>query len=127
MGCYRFDASQEAVTGNKVLKATGTFYFKPANAMRVEVKEFGSKSGSTLVKSPDGELKGKGGPSMFGMKMKLQPDSRLLRMPNGLSAVQCDLGSLLKRLEKEDGLRLQDRGCQRAVECREPRHQGHRA
>ena len=100
LGNYKFDASQESYDGKKVLKATGTFYFKPANAMRVEVKDYGSKSGSILVKSPDGNIKGKGGAPMLGIKMSLEPDSRLLRMPNGLSAVECDLGSLLKQFRK---------------------------
>jgi len=101
LGNYKFDGSQEAQTGNKVLKAVGTFYFRPANSMRVEVKSFGGKSGSILVKNADGAIKGKGGAQMLGMKMSLGPDSRLLRMPNGLSAVECDLASLLKRLKQE--------------------------
>jgi outer membrane lipoprotein-sorting protein len=101
IGNYKFDGSQEAQNGNKVLKAVGTFYFKPANSMRVEVKSFGSKSGSVLVKRADGSIKAKGGPQMFGMKMSMQPDSRLLKMPNGFSAVECDLASLLKRLKQE--------------------------
>ncbi len=103
LDCYKFDASLEARTGNKTSKASGTFYFKPTNAVRVEVKKYGSKSGSILVRSQDGKIRGKGGPQMMGMKMTLSPDSRLLRMPNGLSAVECDLGSLLKKLRKEAG------------------------
>jgi outer membrane lipoprotein-sorting protein len=99
-GSYKFDGSQEAHSGGKVSKATGTFFFKPTNSMRVEVKDYGSKSGSILIRGGDG-IKGKGGPAMFGMKMSLQSDSRLLRMPNGLSALDCDLGSLLNRLKKE--------------------------
>jgi hypothetical protein len=83
-----------------VSKATGTFFYKPTNSMRVEVKDYGSKSGSILIKGANG-IKGKGGPAMFGMKMSLDADSRLLRMPNGLSALDCDLGSLLNRLKKE--------------------------
>jgi outer membrane lipoprotein-sorting protein len=101
LGTYKFDGSQEAQTGNKILKATGTFYFKPSSSMRVEVKSFGGKSGSVLVKSADGSIKAKGGPQMFGMKMSLQSDSRLLKMPNGFSAVECDMGSLVKRLKQE--------------------------
>ncbi len=101
LGIYKYEGTQEARTGKKVLKASGTFYFKPATSMRVEVKQFGSKSGSILVKSPEGKIKGKGGPSMMGIKMSLGPDSRLLQMPNGLSAFDCDLSSLFGRLKKE--------------------------
>jgi hypothetical protein len=100
-GTYKYDGTQEARTGKKVLKASGTFIFRPASAMRVEVKQFGSKSGSILVKSPSGKITGKGGPQMLGMKMSLGPDSRLLEMPNGFSAFDCDLASLYGRLKKE--------------------------
>jgi outer membrane lipoprotein-sorting protein len=101
LGTYKYDGTQEAQTGKKVLKASGTFYYKPTDLMRVEVKQFGSKSGSILVKSPEGKIKAKGGPQMLGIKMSLAPDSRLLQMPNGLSAFECNLSSLFGRLKKE--------------------------
>jgi hypothetical protein len=101
LGNYKFEGSQEAHTGNKVLKAKAIFYFRPANSMRVEVQDFGAKSGSILIKAPGGQIKAKGGPRLFGMSMALQPDSRLLKMPNGLSAVECDLGTLLKRIKRQ--------------------------
>ncbi len=101
LGTYKYDGTQEAQSGKKVLNASGTFYFKPTDLMRVEVKQFGSKTGSVLVKSPGGKIKAKGGPQMFGIKMSLAPDSRLLQMPNGLSAFDCDLSSLFSRLKKE--------------------------
>ncbi len=104
LGAYKYEANQEAQTGKKVLKASGTFYVKPANSMRVEVKQFGSKSGSILVKSSNGKIVGKAGPQMMGIKMSLGPDSRLLQMPNGLSAFDCDLASLFSRLKKDAAL-----------------------
>ena len=103
MGEYKFDGTVNAVKGEKVTKATGIFYYKPANEIRVEVKDYGSKSGSILVKTKDGKVVGKGGKSMLGMKMNLTPDSRLAMMPNGVSAVQCDLMSLLDRIKREVG------------------------
>jgi outer membrane lipoprotein-sorting protein len=102
IGNYKYDAFQEAHLGSKVVQATGTFYFRPASSVRMEVKDYGCKSGSILVKSPDGKLIGKGGPAMWGMKMTLGSDSRLLRMPNGLSALDCDLATLLGRLRKAE-------------------------
>ena len=101
LGPYKYEGIQEAQIGGKVLKASGTFYVKPVDLMRVEVKQFGSKSGSLLVKGPGGKIKGKGGPQMMWIKMTLAPDSRLLRMPNGLSAFDCDLSSLFGRLKKQ--------------------------
>jgi outer membrane lipoprotein-sorting protein len=101
LGDYKYDAALEALDGSTVVKATGTFYFKPASAVRMEVKDYGCKSGSILVKSSDGKIVGKGGPHMWGIKMTLGPDSRLLRMPNGLSAVQCDLSSLWQKLKND--------------------------
>jgi outer membrane lipoprotein-sorting protein len=101
LGTYKFDGAQEALEGSKTVKASGTFYFKPTNSMRVEVKEYGSKSGSILVKGRDGKIEAKGGARLLGMKMTLTSDSRLLRLPNGTSAVESDLASLLKRLKKQ--------------------------
>ena len=103
MGDYKFDGTVNSVKGEKVVRATGIFYYKPANEIRVEVKDYGSKSGSILVKTKDGKVIGKGGKSMLGMKMTLSPDSRLAMMPNGVSAVQCDLMSLLDRIKREVG------------------------
>jgi outer membrane lipoprotein-sorting protein len=102
LGAYKYEGTQEAQNGKKVLKASGTFYFKPTNLMRVEVGEFGSKSGSILVRTSEGKIKAKGGPQMLGIKMSLSPDSRLLQMPNGLSAFDCNLSSLFARLKREE-------------------------
>jgi hypothetical protein len=101
MGEYKFDGTVNGVKGQKVTKATGTFYYKPQSEVRVEVKDYGSKSGSILVKTKDGKVIGKGGSGMLGMKMNLSPDSRLAMMPNGVSAVQCDLLSLFTRVKRE--------------------------
>jgi outer membrane lipoprotein-sorting protein len=101
LGTYRYDGTQEAQTGKKVLKASGTFIISATNGMRVDIKQFGSKSGSTLVKYPNGKIVGKGGAQMMGIKLSLAPDSRLLKMPNGLSAFDSDLSSLYARLKKE--------------------------
>jgi outer membrane lipoprotein-sorting protein len=101
LGDYKYDATLESYAGKKVLRATGTFYFKPVNSVRMEVKDFGCKSGSILVRGSDGKIKGKGGPQMWGMKMNLGADSRLLKMPNGLNAVESDVVSLYRRLKAE--------------------------
>src|SRR6516225_4395561 len=53
MGDYKFDGTVNGVKGQKVTKATGTFYFKPQSEIRVEVKDYGSKSGSILVKTKE--------------------------------------------------------------------------
>src|SRR5262249_21858852 len=101
LGAYKYDASQEAHKGRKVVRASGTFYFKPVRAVRMEVKDYGSKSGCIIVRSPDGKIRGKGGPQMWGIKMTLEPDSRLLRLPNGLNVIESDLASLYNRLQKQ--------------------------
>jgi len=98
LGDYKYDGFQEARVGSKVVKSLGTFYFKPVRAVRLEVKGYGCKTGCILVRSPDGKITGKGGPQLWGMKMTLAPDSRLLRMPNGIRVTECDLPTLFKRL-----------------------------
>lgn len=101
LGTYKYEGIQEAQNGGKILKASGTFYYKPIDLMRVEVKQFGSKSGSVLVRDAEGKIKAKGGPPMLGIKMSLTPNSRLLQMPNGFSAFDCNLSALYERLKKE--------------------------
>jgi len=101
LGTYKYDGIQEAQINGKNLKASGTFFYKPTNLMRVEVKQFGSKTGSVLVKGAEGKIKAKGGPQMLGIKLSLAPDSRLLQMPNGFSAFDCNLSALFQRLKKE--------------------------
>lgn len=101
LGTYKYDGIQEAQIGGKALKASGTFYYKPIDLMRVEVKQFGNKSGSVLVKGLGGKIKAKGGAPMLGIKMSLDPDSKLLQMPNGFSAFDCHLAALFERLKKD--------------------------
>jgi len=101
LGAYKYDASQEAVKGSKLVRASGTFYFKPVSSVRMDVIDYGAKSGCILVRSPNGKITGKGGPQMFGIKMTLAPDSRFLRLPNGLNVTDSDLASLYKRLTRQ--------------------------
>jgi outer membrane lipoprotein-sorting protein len=101
MGDYKFEGIVAALRGKTVIKAAGVFYYKPHDEIRVEVKDYGSKSGSVLVKRRDGKVVGKAGKQMFGIKLTLTPSSRLLQLPNGVSALESDLMSLFNRVKKE--------------------------
>ncbi len=101
LGDYQFDATLDTLKGGKVVRTTATFYVKPPTGLRVEVKDYGEKSGSVLIRRLDGSIRAKGGPAMWGIKLNLSPNSRLLVLPNGVSVLASDLASLLGRLKKQ--------------------------
>lgn len=101
LGAYKFDGTLSTLKEKGLSVDCGTFFFMPLTLLRVEVKNGGYKSGSVLVKQKDGRIRAKGGRALLGMKITLEPDSNMLRLPNGLNIVECDLVSLLQWLKKE--------------------------
>jgi hypothetical protein len=100
LGAYKFEGLLGTIKDRTMKVDSGSFYYMP-KCLRVEVKSGGFKSGAIVVKQKDGAIKAKGGPALFGMKVNLQPDSNMLRLPNGLNIVECDYLSLLKWLQSE--------------------------
>src|SRR5262249_5565273 len=68
--------------------------------IRIEDTEPGMKNGSIVVKQADGKIRGQGGPKMFGLKMTINPDSRMLFTPNGFNILESDFASLYSHIKE---------------------------
>jgi outer membrane lipoprotein-sorting protein len=98
---YRFRAAIRTVKDGKVKESGGTFFFKSPNLLRVEIEGHGPKAGSKLVRNAKGTIRFKGGPSLLGITINIEPDSRLLKLPSGRSVTESDFGSLLQGLSTD--------------------------
>ncbi|HEY9715357.1 MAG TPA: hypothetical protein V6C72_17930, partial [Chroococcales cyanobacterium] len=97
---YTFDSEIITYKKNSVVRATGKFYYKPLNLVRIEVTGQGYKSGSVLVRTSEGKVRAKGGNSLAWMKLTLAEDSRMLILPNGLNVVKSDYQHLVSGLKE---------------------------
>ncbi len=101
IGAYKFDGNLCTVKEKELAVDSGSFYYKSPSRLRVEVKNGGYKSGSILVKQPDGQIKAKGGMALLGMKVTLEPDSHMLILPNGFKITECDFLSLVQGVKAQ--------------------------
>lgn len=101
LGPYKFEGHLTTQKPDKLCVDAGRFYFMPSSQLRVEVMGRGYKAGSILVKDKSGTIRAKGGMSLLGMKMTLEPDSNILQLPNGLNILHCDLLSLVNWLQSQ--------------------------
>jgi outer membrane lipoprotein-sorting protein len=79
---------------DKLKDGNGKFFFKKNKRVRVEVTKGSVNNGAIVVKKEDGSVEARGGGMLKFMKMSLQPDSRMLELPNGNSVVSSDIPSL---------------------------------
>lgn len=77
------------------------FLYRKGPELRIEVLGGGFRDGSVILRCKDGRIKARGGAWLGGIQMNLEPDSRMLAMPNGVSAVKADLPELYSMLESE--------------------------
>ncbi|MDR3615370.1 MAG: hypothetical protein P4L53_17560 [Candidatus Obscuribacterales bacterium] len=91
---YRFHSILDTFQKDKQITGKIDFYFKKEHQIRIEVKSSDMKNGSIVVEEASGRIRAQGGPKMFGMKMTVNPDSRLLIAANGFNIVRSDLSSL---------------------------------
>jgi outer membrane lipoprotein-sorting protein len=96
---YSFHSTLQTYKDNKTKMADGNVTFRKQHCIRIEVTQPGMKYGSVLVKQPDGQIKAQGGPKMFGLKMTINPDSRMLVAPNGFNVVNSDFASLYSHIK----------------------------
>jgi hypothetical protein len=96
----------------KTSRFTAKTLFKKDKQYRIEVLRGGYKTGSVIVRRSDGAVKAQGGVMLARVKMDLDPDSRMLMLPNGYNAAKSDLPTLVddvaQRLARSQKCRLTD-------------------
>jgi hypothetical protein len=85
--------------GGQEQKRSCRFFYKDGQ-VRVEVTGGGYRDGSILVRSKAGAVRGRGGMMMAFITMDLDPDSRMLILPNGVNVTRTDLPDLLTELKR---------------------------
>lgn len=92
---YQVDSNIHASDRGKMKHGGGRLYFKRNKRLRLEVSSGGLNNGAIVVRQEDGRLRACGGGALSFMKMNLDEDSRMLKLPNGYSVAKGDYASLL--------------------------------
>lgn len=111
---YVYESTLIAYLKGKPVSEQGRFYFKSPNMVRFEVTAAKGKTGSVVVRQPDGKIRAKAGGLLGGITVTLSPDSRLLRTANGINILDSDLVSLMQRV------RDQAKGQRRIITTKSP-------
>lgn len=98
---YVFASNLTTYKKGKKIKQSGKFYFKSPNLIRFEVLKGGRKSGSIVVRQPDGKIKGKAGGLLGRFIVSLSPNSNLLKSANGFNILKSDIETLLENAIKQ--------------------------
>ena len=96
---YSFHSSLQTYKDKKPKLDDGNVFFRKQHCIRIEVTEPGMKNGSIVVKQPDGQIRAQGGPKMFGLKMTVNPGSRMLITGNGFNIIESDFASLYSHIK----------------------------
>jgi outer membrane lipoprotein-sorting protein len=103
---YSADYAMTVYKNGKVLKESGTFYFRKPRLLRIEVKQ-GSRKGSLAILTRDGKIHGHLGGLMKYFSGTIAPDSNLAKAVNDFPMADTDfysLASYLKNMLKNGDL-----------------------
>jgi len=85
--------------GKKPTNTGARFFYKKPGQVRVEAVTRDYRNGSVVVRSNQ-KIRGVGGGLLKSLKMNLEEDSRMLRLPNGYCVVNTDFVSLFSDVKK---------------------------
>lgn len=97
---YVFDSRILGIKKSRLETGRATYFFKKPQKVRLEVHSHGMNNGAVVVKQSDGLIRASGGGALKFVKMTLEPDSRMLQLPNGYNVISSDLASLLTGLKR---------------------------
>lgn len=86
---------------DKTTISSSRFFYRKGPEVRIEVVGGGFRDGSVIVKKKDGTIRAKGGFFMGGIEMNLDPDSRMLMLPNGVNAAHADMPELFLNIKQD--------------------------
>jgi outer membrane lipoprotein-sorting protein len=113
---YNCDCTLVSFKGKKPVETGGRFYYQKPSQVRVEVVSKDYRNGSIVVRNSDNKIRGVGGGMLKSLKMNLDEDSRMLRLPNGYCVVRTDFPSLFADVKKSIGNGSQCRSTQGPIE-----------
>lgn len=97
---YVFDSRILGIKKSRLETGKATYFFKKPQKVRLEVHSHGMNNGAVVVKQSDGVIRASGGGALKFVKMTLEPDSRMLQLPNGYNVISSDLATLLAGLKR---------------------------
>jgi outer membrane lipoprotein-sorting protein len=101
-GDYTCDSELWVYKPDKTTKSSCKFFYKD-NSVRIQVTGGGFRDGSVVVRTKDGSVKAHGGGMLGFMTMNLDPDSRMLILPNGTNVTRTDLPTVLSDIMTQLG------------------------
>jgi len=96
---YYCDCTLVNFKGKKPVETGARFYYMKPSQVRVEVVSSDYRNGSIVVRGND-KIRGVGGGLLKSLKMNLDDDSRMLKLPNGYCVVRTDFPSLYADVKK---------------------------
>ncbi len=98
---YAFDSHFQGIKKNELKSGGGRYCFKKDKRVRVEIKSGGINNGAVVVRKEDGTVRGAGGGVLRFVRMTLDPNSRILDLPNGYNVLKADLATLIEDVEEK--------------------------
>jgi outer membrane lipoprotein-sorting protein len=96
---YYCDCTMFSFKGKRPADTGAKFYYKKPGQVRIEAVTRDYRNGSVVVRN-NSAIRGLGGGMLRSLKMNLEENSRMLRLPNGYCVVKTDFPSLYADVKK---------------------------
>lgn len=99
-GLHDYTCDSELDTFKPENKKSKCHFFWKDNQVRIEVTGGGFRDGTVVVKQKSGAVTAVGGLMLGHIHLNLDPDSRMLILPNGTNCTKTDFPTLMVELKK---------------------------